>query len=410
MPTNITSGTLPRKNLLVIRKPCGVRSPYYAISCSLTRVTDEKHADSSDGLWSIYLTEAEKADTEVIERWKSDTNGILVFTGLFSATVASFIVESYQNLSPDSADTTNALLAQISQQLVNISNGTPLPSVVAQRTPPFKPSASAIRVNALWFLSLILSLNCALSATLMQQWARRYQELGQRRGTFHKRGRMRAYIFHGIHRFKMARAVATMPTLLHISVFLFFAGLVEFLFPIQATVAYVTLGCIGLFTLAYAVLTVLPNIYLSCPYATPLSGSMWPNKDVSDRLRRWREVLETKVNIRRQWLSQGMRKSIELSAYNADPTVVTDALVWTLTALDEDQEIEDFAGRVPGFFDSRVVPDATLAILPLMSHQRNTDPVFGSRLYDLLKTCMPETSILDEDKRKKRLRVCMNCL
>jgi hypothetical protein len=460
MPTNITSGTLPRKNLLVIRKPCGVRSSYYAISCSLTRVTDEKHADSSDGLWSIYLTEAEKADTEVIERWKSDTNGILVFvspvpvsrgysqskrvstkTGLFSATVASFIVESYQNLSPDSADTTNALLAQISQQLVNISNGTPLTSVVAQRTPPFKPSASAIRVNALWFLSLILSLNCALSATLMQQWARRYQELGQRRGTFHKRGRMRAYIFHGIHRFKMARAVATMPTLLHISVFLFFAGLVEFLFPIQATVAYVTLGCIGLFTLAYAVLTVLPNIYLSCPYATPLSGSMWrisqlsvigylwtilkfegrfrkslptlwglANKDVSDRLRRWREVLETKVNIRRQWLSQGMRKSIELSAYNADPTVVTDALVWTLTALDEDQEIEDFAGRVPGFFDSRVVPDATLAILPLMSHQRNTDPVFGSRLYDLLKTCMPETSILDEDKRKKRLRVCMNCL
>jgi hypothetical protein len=275
----------------------------------------------------------------------------------------------------------------------------------------------------------------------MQQWARRYQELGQRRGTFHKRGRMRAYIFHGIHRFKMARAVATMPTLLHISVFLFFAGLVEFLFPIQATVAYVTLGCIGMFTLAYVVLTVLPNIYLSCPYATPLSGSMWrisqlsvigylwtilkfegrcrkslpalwrlANQDASDRLRRWREALEKKVDIRRQWLSQGMRKSIELSAYKADSIVVTDALEWTLTALDEDQEIEDFAARVPGFFDSRVVPDATLAVLPLMSHQRNTEPVFGTRLYDLLKTCMPETSILDEEKRKKRLQVCMKCL
>jgi len=114
--------------------------------------------------------------------------------------------------------------------------------------------------------------------------------------------------------------------------------------------------------------------------------------------------------MRRQWFSQGMRKSIELSAYRANSTVVTSALVWTLAALDEDKEIEDFAARVPGFFDSRVVPDATLAILPLMSHQPNTDPILGSRLYDLLKTCIPETSILDEKMRKSRLRVCTKCL
>ncbi len=126
----------------------------------------------------------------------------------------------------------------------------------------------------------------------------------------------------------------------------------------------------------------------------------------------WRETLENQVKMRRQWFSQGMRKSVEPSAYRADSTVVTSALVWTLAALDEDKEIEDFAARVPGFFDSRIVPDATLAVLPLMSHQPNTDPVFGSRLYDLLKTCIPETSILDENlkMRKNRLRVCLNCL
>ncbi|KAH9071448.1 hypothetical protein EDB83DRAFT_2203835, partial [Lactarius deliciosus] len=221
--------------------------------------------------WSIYLTEAEKQDSEVTESWKGDTDGILVFTGLFSATVAGFIVESYKKLSPDSSDTTNALLAQISVQLVNISNGIPLAGVAAQSSHPFKPTASAVRVNVLWFLSLVLSMNCALSATLMQQWARRYQELAQRRGAFHRRGRMRAYIFDGISRFGMARAIATMPTLLHTSVFLFFAGLVEFLFPIYTPVAYTTLGCIVVFALAYGVLTILPNIYLNCPYATPLS-------------------------------------------------------------------------------------------------------------------------------------------
>ncbi len=88
----------------------------------------------------MYLTEAEKQDTQVTESWKGDTDGILVFvsscavplvhihrlkhvlkTGLFSATVAAFIIESYKTLSPDSGDTANALLAQISVQLVNIA-------------------------------------------------------------------------------------------------------------------------------------------------------------------------------------------------------------------------------------------------------------------------------------------------
>jgi hypothetical protein len=367
----------------------------------------------------------------------------LLKTGLFSATVAAFIIESYQNLSPDSAETTNALLIHISQQIFNTSSGQPLTSIAAQIGQSFEPKPSAVRVNVLWFLSLVLSLSCALSATLMQQWARRYRELAQRRGAFHRRGRMRAYISYGINRFGMARAVATMPTLLHISVFLFFAGLVEFLFPIHATVAYTTLGCIILFALAYANLTILPNIYHSCPYDTPLSGLMWRishlavvgflwiilkiegalRKPLSklwslvnqpapepDGLNSLRRSLKNQVKIRRQWLSQGMRKSAEFSAYEAESAVVTSALEWTLTALDEDREIEDFSLRIPGFFDSSVVPDATSAILPLMSHQPNSDPIFGSRLYDLLKTCIPETSSLDEEMRKNRLRACIKCL
>ncbi|KAN0137306.1 hypothetical protein V8E53_004751 [Lactarius tabidus] len=400
---------------------------------------DENLGDPSDGLWSLYLTEAEKQDKVVIESWKGDTEGIIVFTGLFSATVATFIIESLQNLSPDSGDTTNALLAQITQQLVNISSGAPLTSVVAQSGQSFKPTASAIRVNVLWFLSLILSLNCALSATLMQQWARRYQELAQRPGAFHRRGRMRAYIFDGISRFGMARAVSTMPTLLHLSVFLFLTGLVEFLFPIHPIVAYATLGCIMAFALPYVVLTVLPNIYLNCPYGTPLSSMTWRISQFSaivflqtilgirksfskswsfamrqapesPGLQKWRESLENQVKMRRQWFSQGIRRSVELSVYKADSTVVTNALVWTLAALDEDKEIEDFAARIPGFFNSRVVPDATSAALSLMSHQPAIDPVFGSRLCDLLKTCTPEASVLDEKMRKNRLRVSLNCL
>jgi hypothetical protein len=364
-------------------------------------------------------------------------------TGLFSGTVASFIIASYPNLSPDSSDTTNAILTQISQQLVSISNGTPLTSVAGQSSQPFQPTTSAVRVNALWILSLVLSLTCALSATLVQQWARQYLRHALRRGAPHKRARMRAYIFDGIERFKLNRAIEAITALLHVSVFLFFAGLVDFFSPINTSIAYFTLGCVVLFAVAYATLTILPNLHFHCPYRTPLSGITWrlsqrsfygifrvirgiegrlhgilltlwrwTHREVTGPLgpTKWREVLDDRVEKHRRWFSDGLRKSVELSATGAPPTVDEHALEWTLTALDEDKEIEDFAARIPGFFDSLAVPDPASAILPLMSDHPTTDPILGTRLSDLLKTCISGTSPLAEEKRKRRLRVCLKSL
>ncbi|KAH9018359.1 hypothetical protein EDB83DRAFT_2298689, partial [Lactarius deliciosus] len=368
----------------------------------------------------MYLTLSEKAGKEVIENWKGDAEGILVFTGLFSATVAAFIIEGYKNLSPDSSNTTNALLTQISGQLATSVDATSIGNH------PFNPTASAIRVNVLWFLSLVLSLNCALSATLMQQWARRYQELTQRRNAIHRRGRMQAYISDGMSRFKiLAQAVVPISTLLHISVFLFFAGLVEFLFPIYTTVAYTTLVCIGMSAFPYAILTILPSVYFNCPYGTPMSGFIWRisqatvleifkairyieihfqfhgpfsilwNRTGRRRLTgppspiQWEKALDNQIAKYNEWLLHGQRKSAELSAYTAEARVVTRSLEWTLTVLDEDKEIEHFAARVPGFFDSRVIPDVISVVLPLMSHEPKKVPVFGSRLHHLLETCGP---------------------
>ncbi|KAH9025780.1 hypothetical protein EDB84DRAFT_1273386, partial [Lactarius hengduanensis] len=95
---------------------------------------------------------------------------------------------------------------------------------------------SAIRVNVIWFLSLVLSVASAVNATLFQQWARRYLELTRRRVAPHKRARTRAYMYNGIASFKMSRAVKAMPVLLHLSIFLFFAGLIDFLWNTNSTV------------------------------------------------------------------------------------------------------------------------------------------------------------------------------
>ena len=130
-----------------------------------------------------------------------------------------------------------AWLVTISQQFVNISNGMPLQNVTAQDNLPFKPHASATRVNALWFLSLVFCLTCALSATLVQQGQHQHLVFAQARGVAFNYPRMRAYIRNGLKWFGTPRTVEGIATLLRISVFLFFVGLIEFLLHIDRAVA-----------------------------------------------------------------------------------------------------------------------------------------------------------------------------
>ena len=75
---------LPRK-LRVIR----VRVFSHLTGCILILVPGEKYGDPSDGVWSMYLTEAEKQDKDVTENWKGDTDGILVFVSLTLSSVYS---------------------------------------------------------------------------------------------------------------------------------------------------------------------------------------------------------------------------------------------------------------------------------------------------------------------------------
>jgi Family of unknown function (DUF6535) len=199
------------------------------------------------------LREFERKDRVTTENWKGEMTEILVLVSvvtssfplspnskvnakkasLFSATVSAFIIERSKLLVPDSSDATVAWLVQVSQQLVNISDEMPVQSVTAPSNLSCKPIASAILSDTLWFLSLALSLICALSATLMQQWEPHRPEFAQGRDAARRRARMSACIHDGDKRFRTPRRVKTISTLLRISVLLFFAGLVEPLLPMN---------------------------------------------------------------------------------------------------------------------------------------------------------------------------------
>ena len=174
----------------------------------------------------------------------------LVQTGLFSVTVAISLMESYQLLLPDLNTMIVASLTQLAQQLVSISDGVLFQDlgVVIRSSTPFKPTAAAVRINVMWLLSLLLSLTYALSA------ARPYLGFAQHHAARHKY----AHNLHGV-------AIDSMPTFLHLSVFLFIAGLIDFLLLINNIIAFCVIGYVSAFSFACLVLTASPSLYLISP-------------------------------------------------------------------------------------------------------------------------------------------------
>jgi hypothetical protein len=142
------------------------------------------------------------------------------------------------DLRPNSQDTSAFYLGNIYQILADPNttiSPTSIISPVAQ-PPPFSPPRYAVWVNSLWFMSLVISLTCALLATSLQQWARRYTRVTQpARCSPEKRARMRAFFSRGVDNMDLPLVVEGLPTLIHLAVFLFFAGLIIFLLNVNAS-------------------------------------------------------------------------------------------------------------------------------------------------------------------------------
>lgn len=158
------------------------------------------------------------------------------------------------------------LLAEILAATKNMS---------APAVEPFQVSTNAVIVNSLWFCSLLISLACALLATLVQDWSRNYTRDVNRKTkldeSLFSRVSNHVHIRLGVDRYHMGEVVDLIVTLVHLSVILFAAGLSVFLFPINAIVAWCTESIILMFMLAYFAISVLSISDTDCPYKTPFT-------------------------------------------------------------------------------------------------------------------------------------------
>ncbi|KAF7341187.1 hypothetical protein MVEN_01853700 [Mycena venus] len=343
-------------------------------------VADPGDEAAAAKLWAVYISEAEKYDKGLVESWKSDMEGMLIFAGLFSASLTAFLIESYKTL--------NQLEASANGSTFSI---TPLIDI------SFTPTTASVVCNALWFISLGLSLTCALIATLLEQWARDFLHRTEIRSAPLIRARIFSYLYYGIKRFNMHTVVEIIPLLLHASLFFFFSGLIAFLFHVNLTITIIATLILLFVTATYSVLTFLPLRYFDCPYRTPLSGVFW-------RLLHTYGTIWDQSNVQPNTSpDKSMVEAMSRSAMDTSrERMVRDgrALIWTVKSLSDDSELEAFVEAIPD-----VLWRSRSQRYSYADHIReliqNSDVRLCERIENHLRSC--DTGILSSAARKRRL-------
>ncbi|KAF9529170.1 hypothetical protein CPB83DRAFT_732839, partial [Crepidotus variabilis] len=123
--------------------------------------------------WGVIVKHLIDKEKERCEVWKDEVQNLLVFSGLFSAVVTAFIIESYQSLQDNPSE---ILLSSIAANLQFMANTTAGVSATLSNNThvPFSPTSPNKIVNILWFLSLVLSLASALIGLVALQWLREH--------------------------------------------------------------------------------------------------------------------------------------------------------------------------------------------------------------------------------------------
>jgi hypothetical protein len=174
-------------------------------------------------------------------------------------------------LRPDNGDITTQLLARILLQSSNASD-TSLNDIKTLIEPitPFQASAYAVRLNTVWFLSLILALAAALFSLIVKQWVREYLKWTL---VSHSRDAvvLRQSRYDALDRWLVLRVIGGLPIIVQSAVILFLAGLIDFLWHLDTTLALISTVMVVLCLISATGSALMPSFYRHCPYKSPLA-------------------------------------------------------------------------------------------------------------------------------------------
>ena len=227
---------------------------------------------------------------------------------------------------------------------------------------------SDIRINAFWFMALAFSLSAALLAILVQQWVRDYMHVFQRYSDPQKSARMRQYLYEGSKGWYMPVVAEAVPGFLHVSLFLFFAGLADSTLNINSTIGVTTTVPIGICGSLYIFTTLAPVIYPQSPYQTSFSGVIW-HAFQSLHGRRFMDLDGESKRVSTNMAQGQMQLSMEKTKDRKERD--KRAIVWLLDNLTEDAEIESFAMSLPSYL--QMWTESKEDILPVVAKQPSTN-------------------------------------
>ncbi|PBK83119.1 hypothetical protein ARMGADRAFT_679783 [Armillaria gallica] len=251
-----------------------------------------EEVSSNARVWRTYEDESRIHDANMVEESRDNVDVLLVFAGLFSAVVTTFVAQTYQNLQPDYTAMSASLLFELVLIQRAITNGSSVNAIAPSPLNPtiaFVPTTTDVWVNGLWFTSLFLSLTTALVAVLVKQWLHHYVALPS--GTPRERSFTRQFRYAGFQKRHVQVIIGLLPVLMHLALAIFLSGLVVFLHPLQIALSWIMCTAAALVYASYALAAILPIIFPQCPYRTPLCDLIyvsfcriipqvsWSNKD-----------------------------------------------------------------------------------------------------------------------------------
>ena len=310
-------------------------------------------------------------------------------------------------------------------------------------------------------MSLAINMTCAVLANLLQQWARKY--LKRTQPSFNasepRRACYRAFYANGVENFFLPSVFEALPAMLHLSVFLFFSGLVVFLWNFNSTLSKLILSWVAGCVTLYGYITFIPTFRHDSPYNTPLSPLAWKIvTGVSFILLRLLEWVSNFLNIvlgivsfiryclillflpilfclffflfccfdqgsfdfilaefginvdrvasagdrHRKLFFQGMKKTVEKAALGLQ-SLSGHAFMWVFDGSQEDKDLERFFANLPGFHKSNDDEDFFRKLA------RGQKENLWSGLVRFLDRTFSSDS-LPEDDKSRRATICAEAL
>jgi hypothetical protein len=209
--------------------------------------------------------------------------------------------------------------------------------------------------------------------------------------------------------------VQVLPALLHISLFLFLAGLAVFLFNVNLSIFKAVIVCVGLCVLLYTYITILPILRKDSPYSGPLSELLsifvtnipsaffYLIKRFPGSLNRFPSFLRLRNLDPRavqlgDFSSRSMRTPAEKFAFRHAPEIDLDSLMWMFQSLDEDRELEQFFEGLPGLCNSKMVTNAFILI-------KRNEKMLSNALIELMNRTL-SSNLVSEAVKLRRIIIC----